>query len=33
MRELFKHDHCYFIIKINLRNINFKEKDLAAADV
>lgn len=26
MKELFKHDYCYFIIKINLRNINFKKR-------
>lgn len=23
MKELFKHDYCYFIIKDNVRNINF----------
>jgi len=33
MKELFKHDYCYFVIKINLRNINLKKKDLATENV
>lgn len=33
MKELFKHDYCYFIIKMSLRNINFEKKDLATEDV
>lgn len=33
MKELFKHDYCYFRIKANLRIINFKRKDLAIENV
>lgn len=33
MKELFKHDYCYFRIKVNLRIINFKRKELAMENV
>lgn len=33
MKELFKHDYCCFIIRINLRYINFEKKNLATEDV
>lgn len=33
MKELFKHDYCYFIMFLRLILINFKKKDLATENI